>query len=169
MNMTHKIYLGLGTNLGERLANLKLAIKDLAPGVTVIRTSPIFETEPWGFVDQPWFLNLVLEGETNFSPLELLQYLKTLEKNLGRTPSFHYGPRLIDVDILFYDELVLKTGQLEIPHPQVVERAFVIVPLFHLAPDLCHPVLGLTMREIMKNVEDKGVYLYADSEGKRIE
>jgi 2-amino-4-hydroxy-6-hydroxymethyldihydropteridine diphosphokinase len=165
--MAHTVYLALGTNLGDRLANLKTAINDLAPGVNVKRASSVFETEPWGYADQPWFLNQVLEAETEFSPEELLQYLKKLERDLGRTPSFHYGPRLIDIDVLFYDDLVLETPQLEIPHPQVAERSFVLVPLADLAPDLCHPVLGVTMHELLEKVGSRGVFFYADSEGNR--
>jgi 2-amino-4-hydroxy-6-hydroxymethyldihydropteridine diphosphokinase len=169
MDMMHRIFLGLGTNLGARLDNLKAAAVALAPGVLVTRASPIFETEPWGFTDQPAFLNQALEGQTKFSPLKLLAYLKNLEKELGRTPSFVYGPRVIDIDLLFYDELVLKTDNLEIPHPQVVERAFVLVPLSSLAPDLRHPVLGLTMLELLANVDTHGVALHADGEGNPIQ
>ncbi|MBI4731146.1 MAG: 2-amino-4-hydroxy-6-hydroxymethyldihydropteridine diphosphokinase [Chloroflexi bacterium] len=136
------IYLALGTNLGKRASNLRRAIQALPPVVTVQAESPVYETSPWGLTDQPLFLNMVLKGETRLAPLELLQVLKQIESKLGRVPSARYGPRLIDIDILFYDELILNTPELTLPHPRLHERAFVLVPLNDLAPALVHPVLG---------------------------
>ncbi|MCS7010182.1 MAG: 2-amino-4-hydroxy-6-hydroxymethyldihydropteridine diphosphokinase [Anaerolineales bacterium] len=154
------IFLALGTNLGDRLKNLQRALTALPPSVHVLRSSPIYETSPWGITDQPEFLNMVIEGETKLSPLDLLRFLKDLERQLGRTPSLRYGPRLIDLDILFYDELLLDTPELTIPHPRLHERAFVLVPLADLAPDFLHPRLGRPVRDLLMAVERTGIRLY---------
>jgi 2-amino-4-hydroxy-6-hydroxymethyldihydropteridine diphosphokinase len=147
------IFLALGTNLGKREANLENAIAALPPTVGVLQKSPVYETEPWGFEDQHNFLNQVIEATTDLSPIALLQYLKTLETQLGREPTFHYGPRLIDLDILFYNDLVLETPVLSLPHPRLQERAFVLVPLADIAPDYLHPALHKTIRELLENLE----------------
>ncbi|MCK4899641.1 MAG: 2-amino-4-hydroxy-6-hydroxymethyldihydropteridine diphosphokinase, partial [Anaerolineales bacterium] len=126
---SHTIYIALGTNLGNRLDNLQRTVKALPPEARVINASPIYETPPWGYLDQAYFLNQVLQAETDLTPEDLLSYLKRLETQLGRQTSFKYGPRLIDLDILFYDDLILETSILTIPHPKINERAFVLVPL----------------------------------------
>ncbi len=143
------IYLALGTNLGNRFANLRLAIAALPPAIRVLKQSPVYETPPWGLTDQPAFLNMVLKGETALAPVELLKHLKLLETGLGRLPAVRWGPRLIDMDILFYDDLTLATPGLTIPHPRLHERAFVLVPLADLAPDFVHPVFGKPVRELL--------------------
>ncbi len=158
--MTHIVYLALGTNLGERLDNLHAALNAFAPQIRVTEQSRVYETEPWGYADQPAFLNLVIRAETLLSPQALLGVLKELEATLGRTPSFRNGPRLIDLDILFYDDIILDTPGLVIPHPRLHERTFVLVPLLDVAPDLMHPILRRTMSQIMQELNGSGVNLF---------
>ena len=154
------IYLALGSNLGDRSANLHTAIADLPPDVHVLKASPVYETPPWGFTDQPAFLNMVIKGETLLGPMELLKQLKSLEAKLGRLPAIRWGPRLIDMDILFYADLVLDVQGLIIPHPHLHERAFVLIPLADVAPDLVHPVFERSVRELLAGVDASGVKIY---------
>jgi 2-amino-4-hydroxy-6-hydroxymethyldihydropteridine diphosphokinase len=155
-------YLGLGSNLGDRRANLNAAAAGLPPAASVFRASGIYETEPWGYQEQPAFFNQVLEVETYLSPIDLLAVLKRLEASLGRQPTFRYGPRLIDLDILLYDQLMLDQPDLVIPHPQMAQRAFVLVPLTELAPDRIHPRLGASMAELRDRIDLSGVKLVED-------
>ena len=148
MNMI-KTYLALGTNLGDRLTNLRDAIDALVPDVKVLRESTIYETPPWGYTDQPAFLNMVVEAETSLNPRALLAYLKNQEEALGRVKNFRYGPRHIDLDILFYDDLVYEDERLQIPHPRLHERAFVLIPLADLAPKYIHPVLKKDVKALL--------------------
>lgn len=143
-----RVYLALGSNLGDRAANLHAACRALSPQVQIERASPIYETDPWGYADQPPFYNQVLRARTELEPLALLNFLKQTETRLGRQPSVRYGPRLIDLDILFYNDQVLQTDALTLPHPRLHERSFVLIPLKDLAADLRHPVLGQTVREL---------------------
>jgi 2-amino-4-hydroxy-6-hydroxymethyldihydropteridine diphosphokinase len=154
------VYLSLGSNLGDRAANLWKAITALHPEILVDAYSPVYETEPWGFADQPRFFNQALRATTLLPPLSLLRHLKHLETTLGRAPTFRYGPRPIDLDILFYDDLILDTPELILPHPRLHERAFVLVPLADLAPDLRHPRLGKTIHELLASVDTGGIQAY---------
>lgn len=154
------IYLALGTNLGDRFANLQAAIAVLPPTIRVLNQSPVYETLPWGLTAQPAFLNMVLKGQTALAPVELLKRLKLLETELGRLPTVRWGPRRIDMDILFYDKLILDTPELTIPHPRLHERAFVLVPLADLEPDLVHPVLGATIKQLRSALDTTGVKRY---------
>ncbi len=153
--MNHTIYLALGTNLGDRSANLRAALNALPPEVKVITESKVHETPPWGYVDQPAFLNMVIQGETSLTPEALLKYLKQLEQQLGRVQSFRWGPRLIDIDLLFYDDLILETDSLSVPHPRLHQRAFVLDPLVEIAPDLIHPVLKESIRTLQARLEQQ--------------
>ena len=158
--MDHIVYLALGTNIGNRLVNLSTAINNLTPQMKVKKKSPVYETPPWGFADQPAFLNQVIMVETYESPERLLKHLKRLETTLGRVPSFQNGPRLIDIDILFFDDLVVDTPPLTIPHPRLHERAFVLVPLAEIAPDLVHPVLGKPIHKLLDEVDRSDIKLF---------
>jgi len=154
------VYLGLGTNLGDRLANLQAAVQALEPRVHLIQASPVYETAPWGYRDQPDFLNQVIKSETDLSPADLLGFIKQLERKLGREPTFRNGPRRIDIDILFYDDLILHEDRLQIPHPRLEKRAFVLVPLAAIAPNLRHPVLGCKIKELLEEIYASEVSLY---------
>jgi 2-amino-4-hydroxy-6-hydroxymethyldihydropteridine diphosphokinase len=153
-----RVVLAFGTNLGDRAANLAAARSALAPQVVVTGESHIYETPPWGVTDQPMFLNQVVEAQTDLEPRPLLDLLKRLESELGRKPGVRYGPRLIDLDILFFDSRIVSEPGLEIPHPRIPERAFVLVPLAELLPDFLHPILKVTMRDLMSQVDSSGVH-----------
>ncbi|MEJ2759715.1 MAG: 2-amino-4-hydroxy-6-hydroxymethyldihydropteridine diphosphokinase, partial [Anaerolineales bacterium] len=140
-SLLHTIYLGFGTNVGDRLGNLQAAVDKLVPQVQVQQVSSVYQTPPWGYTDQAEFLNIVVRATTSLPPDALLRYLKDLETQVGRTATFHWGPREIDLDILFYDDRVLELPNLRIPHPMLHKRAFVLVPLAEIAPNLIHPVL----------------------------
>ena len=155
--MGHTVYIALGTNLGNRLANLRAAMQFMPPDVTVLAESHIYETPPWGYEDQPPFLNMVVKAETDLGPESLLGYLKQLEVQLGREGNFRWGPRLIDLDILFYDDLVIESPPLVIPHPRLHERGFVLVPLADVAAEFVHPVLGKRVWELLKQVDVGGI------------
>ena len=144
------------------MENLDTAIASLSPGILVKARSRVYETEPWGFADQPSFLNMVISAETELSPVELLKKLKDLEGSLGRVPVFRNGPRLIDMDILFYDDLVMKTETLTIPHPRLHERAFVLIPMLDLAPAFVHPILGRSISDILQDQNTEGVLPYTE-------
>ncbi len=154
MNQT-TAYLGLGSNLGNRQENLAQAVKglDSGPDISVLRTSGIYETAPWGLTGQPDFLNLVAEISTHLSAHRLLDRVKELEKESGRQPSPRFGPRLIDVDILLYGNCVVDEPDLKIPHASLHLRAFVLVPLAELAPAAVHPVLGSTIAQLADQVD----------------
>ena len=145
-----KVYLALGSNLGERQRNLSRALELLSPQVHIERVSSLYETDPVGYLDQPRFLNAVLRGTTTLSPHDLLAQAKEVEKELGREPGFPNGPRPIDIDILFYNKKIISSPELTIPHPRLEERAFVLIPLAEIAPNIAHPVTGRRVREMLK-------------------
>ena len=153
-----KVYLGLGANLGDRQGNLLRAVELLLQWGQIEELSSLYESEPVGYLEQPPFLNAVCELTTTLTAEELLAVVKNIESALGRTPSFRNAPRPIDIDILFYGEQVMNSPHLTIPHPGLEERAFVLVPLAEIAPDLVHPVSGITVREMMARLGSlKGV------------
>ena len=152
-------YLGLGGNLGDRLAALTeaLALLDATPGMRQVSCSSVYETEPWGVTDQPSFLNLAAGFETTLSPPDLLAACKKVESQVGRTASYRWGPRLIDVDILLYGDAVvnLSTPDLQIPHARLAERAFVLVPLAEIAAGGYVPPDGKTVQMLTDQVNGK--------------
>jgi 2-amino-4-hydroxy-6-hydroxymethyldihydropteridine diphosphokinase len=158
----HYVYLGLGSNLGDRRSNLEESIKQISEFAVIKKSSSIYETEPWGLKDQPKFLNQVILVETKLAPKELLSRLKTIEQIMGRKKTVLYGPRLIDLDILFFDDLMMKTFNLIIPHPHITERAFVLVPLAEIAPDMIHLQYQQTITELLKAVDKSSVARYED-------
>jgi 2-amino-4-hydroxy-6-hydroxymethyldihydropteridine diphosphokinase len=157
----HLVYLALGSNLDNRLANLKQAVAALSPQMEVKAKSLVYETPPWGYEDQPRFLNQVIKVQTYLEPEPLLKHLKRLEVTLGRKESFQNGPRLIDIDILFYDDLILNTTSLVIPHPRLHERGFVLLPLMDIDPDLVHPANQKSVREMLALSNIEGIEKFA--------
>jgi 2-amino-4-hydroxy-6-hydroxymethyldihydropteridine diphosphokinase len=158
------VFLGLGTNLGDRLGNLRRALAALAPDFAVEAVSAVYETEPAYVPDQPRFYNLALRAATRLSPVEALRRLKQLETDLGRVAGRRFGPRLIDLDLLLYDELVLDTPELGLPHPRLPERAFVLAPLAEIAPEVVHPVLRLTIRQLWDRLGDTSGLIWRAAE-----
>jgi 2-amino-4-hydroxy-6-hydroxymethyldihydropteridine diphosphokinase len=147
--MSSTVYLGLGSNLGDRMENLRLAVQRLSRRMTVARVSSVYETEPVGFEGQPLFLNAVVAANDGPGPFELLALAKQIEGDLGRRPGFRDGPRPIDIDILVYGEMAIRTAALTVPHPRMAERAFVLVPLVEIAGDLVEPASGVKISGLL--------------------
>ncbi len=154
------VYLGLGSNIGDREANLRAAMVNIsAANIQVLRESPVYETEPVGYANQHWFLNMVVEAETALFPMQLLARTGKIERALGRVRTIPNGPRTIDIDILLYGDAVVRTARLEIPHPRLHERRFVLAPLADLAPGLRHPLLRQTVRQLLDAAPAQAVRL----------
>jgi GTP cyclohydrolase-4 len=153
----HRVYVGLGANLGDRQGNILQALQYVQARASITAVSSFYETEPVGYLDQPQFLNICCALETDLPPRDLLRFLKWIEKRMGRMTSFRNAPRPIDMDILFYDDLVLEGPDLEIPHPRLHERAFVLAPLSEIAPELEHPALHETVDELLTKVDRSGI------------
>ena len=148
------VYIGIGTNLGNRQKNCSRAIELLEKrGIFVKKMSSMHETEPWGVTDQPQFINVALEVETELEPYHLLRTLKDIEREIGRGETFKWGPRIIDLDILLFDDLVLREPSLQIPHPLMQERDFVLKPLCDIAPEKIHPLLRVRICDLLKKLE----------------
>ncbi len=153
----HTAYIGYGANMGDRAGNIQGALDrlDQSPDVSVDAVSRLYETEPVDYEDQDWFLNGVARISTSLEPMELLSRCMSVEKDAGRTRTGpRFGPRVIDLDILFYDSLVMEATELTLPHPRLHKRRFVLTPLCDIASDLKHPVLEKTMQELLRDLDD---------------
>ncbi len=158
--MPHLAYLGIGSNLGDKIEQCRKAITEILAihGHRLLAQSSFYKTQPMGYLAQDWFINGVIHIETDLDPLELLRKLKEIESKMGRKETVRWGPRAIDLDLLLYDDLVMKTEELEIPHPRLKDRQFVLIPLVEISPNLIHPSIKKTMRELLSEIqEDQGV------------
>jgi 2-amino-4-hydroxy-6-hydroxymethyldihydropteridine diphosphokinase len=151
-----RVFLALGSNLGDRGANIGRALARFeSAGVCVLRISSFYQTEPVGYRPQPWFFNCAAEVETHLMPLQLLRRCQAIQRELGRRPSTRNGPRAIDIDILLYDNAIIHSSELTIPHPRMAERRFVLVPLSEIAGDARHPATQHTIREMLEETPDQ--------------
>ncbi|MGA2316681.1 MAG: 2-amino-4-hydroxy-6-hydroxymethyldihydropteridine diphosphokinase [Thermodesulfobacteriota bacterium] len=158
--MGHIAYIGIGSNLGDKLHHCEKAISEILKidRHKLLAKSSLFKTQPIGYTSQNWFVNGVIKIETDLEAPELLRTLKTIESQLGRTETFRWGPRTIDLDILFLDDIEIHTEELQIPHPLIQDRQFVLIPLAEIDRNFIHPVLKKTVQELLNNFkEDQGV------------
>jgi len=151
------VYIALGSNLGDRAINLSLARKLTAEFIADMQCSSVYETPPWGVLDQPQFLNQVIKGYTSLTPLRLLESLKAIEHDMGREETVRFGPRIIDLDILLYGEQVINYRRLQVPHPRMLERAFVLVPLAELSPGLVIPGSGVPVEDLLAYLDTSSI------------
>ena len=150
-----RVYLSLGCNIADRRARIERALQLLhRSGVAVQRVSSFYRTEPVGYKDQPWFVNCAAEVTTHLMPLQLMRRCKSIEREMGRRPGPRNGPRVIDIDILLYENAVVQSAEVTIPHPRMMERRFVLVPLSEIAADAEHPVSKQTVREMLQATPD---------------
>jgi len=150
-------FIGLGSNLGEREANTDCAVKALMQSMTLLKISSLYESEPMYLKDQPWFVNCAAKFESSLNSRQMLERLEEIEVALGRERAVRYGPRTIDLDILFHDSEILEETDLKIPHPKIQERRFVLEPLVEIEPGFVHPVLGVTVATLLKNLRSSQV------------
>ena len=152
-----KVFVGLGSNLGERESMIRLALEDLSrlPETKLVRASSLYDTEPVGEVDQPNFLNAVAQLETELSARQLLWNLLLIEKRLGRVRTRRWGPRTMDLDLLLYGDEVIEDSDLRVPHPELAHRSFVLVPLIELDPLLVHPVTRETLLHLVSRLNTR--------------
>jgi len=153
--MKHSVFLGLGSNQGEKIKNCEQAIEEILKLEKLLSRSSWYYSEPWGREDQDWFINGVIQILTELCPDELLTKCKEIEKRLGRKNREKWGPRVIDIDILFYDDLSHESPEMEIPHPRILERNFVLIPFAEIAPQFVHPVLKKTIKELLDMSPDQ--------------
>lgn len=158
------IFLALGSNMGERKVNLRVAATLIDKEIgKIVKSSHVYETQPWGKKDQDFFLNQVVMANTTLDPRELLEAITKIEREMGRQRTEKWGPRLIDIDILFYGKRVVRDKGLEIPHPEIQERAFVLVPMMEIAPEFEHPILKKPMDELyMECTDDSTVVMLGE-------
>ena len=156
-----RVILALGSNLGDRRANLRQALEEISAQVSIDKTSSIYETPPWGYIEQPVFLNQVLSGQTSLNPTELLAFLKGIERKLGRVKNFKNGPRLMDIDILLFGNQIVNSETLVIPHPRMLERGFVMLPLSEIEPELIIPGTNKNVTELLCSVDQTGIHKLA--------
>ena len=150
-----EVYLSLGSNLGDRRANLKKALRLLSEGVEIVKVSSVYDTDPVGVGKQPRFLNLMCRVNTDIGPMQLLSFVKGIESNMGRDLSLRDTPRIIDIDIIFHGDIIIESPELVIPHPRMRERAFVLVPFAEIAPEVVHPVTGERIGDLAARVEGR--------------